>query len=415
MPGQLLAVARNAFTEAIRQPFYIVWLLVVLLGIALNPFLAAYTFEDDNKLAVDMGLSMLLMGGLFLAAFTASGVISREIENRTALTVVSKPVPRPVFVLGKFLGVAAALGLAWWDWSFLHMLAIRQGALSTASTPWNFPVIVFGLVAILGATGVAAGKNFLFNRHFGASFARWLAVLLPIAWLATLPFDPSFGGVSPLRNVPVAMLLAMFFVLQATMLFAAVATACSTRLGQVATLVDLPAGLLSGPEQRLLPRPPRADTVKDGVVVAHGAGWAKVLYYAVPNLGFHWLADALTQGTIVNAGWDYFARVTLYNRRDGRRHPRPGRRALPDAQRRVRRVPPTRPLRRRRDGADGGGGDDLAALGDRLLDGRGVHLLALADEAGAVEDHDHAQHRVQDGRDDRADLAGDAQPRRRSR
>ena len=312
MLGQLLAVTRNAFTEAIRQPFFIVWLMVVCLGIVLNPFLAAYTFEDDNKLATDMGLSMLLMGGLFLAAFTASGVVSREIENRTALTVISKPVPRTVFVLGKFFGVAGALLLAWWDWSFLHLLAIRQGALSTASTPWNFPVVIFTAAALLAAVGVAGAKNYLFGRHFGATFARWLAVLLPAAWLVALPLGPSFHAVSPLRNLDGGMLVAMFFVLQATMLFAAVATACSTRLGQVATLILCLLVFLLGLSSDYLFGRPAADVVRDGQVVTHGATWAKLLYAAVPNLGFHWLADALTQGTIYNAGWDYFARVTLY-------------------------------------------------------------------------------------------------------
>ena len=312
MLGQLLAVTRNAFTEAIRQPFFIVWLLVVSLGIALAPFLAAYTFEDDNKFATDMGLSMLLMGGLFLAAFTASGVVSREIENRTALTVISKPVPRPVFVVGKFLGVAGALLLAWWDWSFLQLLAIRQGALSTASTPWNFPVIVFGSAALLGAVGVAVSKNYLFGRHFGASFSRWMALLLPVAYLAALPLDHAFHAASPLRNLPAGMMVAMFFVLQATMLFAAVATACSTRLGQVATLLICLGVFVIGVCDDYLFGRLAADVTQNGQVVRHGATWAKVLYAAVPNLGFHWLADALTQGTIYGAGWDYFARVTLY-------------------------------------------------------------------------------------------------------
>ena len=313
MLGQLLAVTRNAFTEAIRQPFFIVWLLVVSLGICLNPFLAAYTFEDDNKLAVDMGLSMLLMGGLILAAFTASGVVSREIDNRTALTVISKPVPRPVFVLGKFFGVAGALVLAFWDWSLLHLLSLRQGALSTASTPWNFPVILFGLGAILLAVGVATGKNYLFNKHFGATFARWLAILLAVAWVATLPLGPHFAFQPPLTKFPLGMLLAMFFVFQATMFFAAVALACSTRLGQVPTLIICLGAFLLGLSNDYLFGRLAADTVDaDGRVLERGARWAKIVYDVTPNLGFHWLADALTQGTFYQAGPEYYLRVTLY-------------------------------------------------------------------------------------------------------
>src|SRR5688572_5895198 len=103
MFGQLLAVTRITFVESIRQPFYAIWLSVVGLLIGLAPYLSGYTFDNDNLFALELELSALLTGGLVLAAFTAAGVISREIENRTVLTVISKPLPRPLFILGKYL------------------------------------------------------------------------------------------------------------------------------------------------------------------------------------------------------------------------------------------------------------------------------------------------------------------------
>lgn len=302
MFGQLLAVTRNAFVESIRQPFYIIWTCVIGLGIVLAPYLAAYTFEDDNKLATDMSLSMLLMGGLILAAFTATGVISREIENRTALTVISKPIARPTFILGKFFGVAGALVLGWWNWSLLHLIALRQGAFSTAGTPWDFPVLIFGSLAVLGALGVAVGLNYLFHRHFGAAFAKWLGLLLPIAYAAILPFDHDFSPQSPLTDIDGGVLLASFFVLQAVFLFTAVAVACSTRLGQVATLVMCFVFFLLGITSDYI----------FGKGASEGVLTYEVLYAAVPNLHFLWLTDALTQGTIVAVDSAYLLRVSLY-------------------------------------------------------------------------------------------------------
>lgn len=302
MFGQLLAVTRNAFVESIRQPFFIVWICVIGLGMLINPYLAAYTFEDDNKLATDMGLSMLLLGGLVLAAFTAAGVISREIENRTALTVISKPIARPTFILGKFFGVAGALVLAWWNWSLLHLIALRQGAFSTAGTPWDFPVLILGSLAILGALGVAVGLNYLFHRHFGAAFAKWLGLLLPIAYVIILSFDHGFSPQSPLTDVEPGVLMAMFFVLQAVFLFAAIAVAASTRLGQVSTLVICLVVFLLGLSSDYI----FGKGASEGVLIH------EVLYATVPNLGFHWLADALTQGTIGGIGLAYLTRVSLY-------------------------------------------------------------------------------------------------------
>ena len=312
MFSQLYAVARNAFLESIRQPFYVVWLAVIGFGIALNPYLSAYTFDDDNKLAVDMGLSMLLVGSLLMAAFTASGVVSREIDNRTALTVISKPLPRPVFVIGKYLGVACALVLAWWNWSFLHLLSLRQGAFSTATTPWDLPVVVFGGLAVLAAALGAAGANYYLSRHFGALFARWLAVLLPIAFVVAAPFGHDFAPRNPLEGGGDVGLfvnfLAVAFILQAAMLFAAIAVACSTRLGAVATLsVMLVVFLVGLSSDSTIGRAAQREQGSAAADFAYDAAYA-----AVPNLQFHWLADALTQGSAGGITLQFVLMVTLY-------------------------------------------------------------------------------------------------------
>jgi ABC-type transport system involved in multi-copper enzyme maturation permease subunit len=108
----VLSIARNGFLESIRQPVFVVLLLGGTLAMVLNVNLAAFTLEDDNKLLIDLGLSTLFIAGLLLAAFTATSVLSREIENKTVLTVVSKPVTRAAVIVGKFLGVAVALAVA---------------------------------------------------------------------------------------------------------------------------------------------------------------------------------------------------------------------------------------------------------------------------------------------------------------
>ena len=317
---QLLAVSRNAFVESIRQPFYLACIVVIGMFVVLIPYLSAYTFDDDNKLVTDITLSTLLTGGLVLAAFTASGVVNREIEKKTALTVITKPLPRPIFVLGKFLGVAGAILLAWWIWAFLQLLSLRQGAFSTAGTPWDLPVIIFGSAAILGALGVSLGANFFLNRHFGALFARWLAILLPIATLLVSPLNYRFALQNPLVSWDWPVLLAVFFILQASLLFVAIAVATSTRLGQVSTLavmiVIFLMGLTSdyafgyGAEDRTVQYTTEAG--ETATRVEPGSLWAKTAYAATPNLQFHWLSDALTQGTAGRIGPRFVLLVTGY-------------------------------------------------------------------------------------------------------
>jgi len=71
-----------------------------------------YTMSDDNKLLREIGLSTLFLTSLFIAIFSASGAVAKEMETKTIMTVLSKPVQRPIFIIAKFLGVAAAVILA---------------------------------------------------------------------------------------------------------------------------------------------------------------------------------------------------------------------------------------------------------------------------------------------------------------
>lgn len=82
MPTALFSIARNAFTESIRQPVYVVLLLGVQALLAFNVSIAAFTFWDDDKLLTDLGLSTMFLAGLFLAAFTATGVSPAKFRTR---------------------------------------------------------------------------------------------------------------------------------------------------------------------------------------------------------------------------------------------------------------------------------------------------------------------------------------------
>src|SRR5688572_13340848 len=109
-PSQILTIAKNTFVESVRQPIYFV--LIVLGGImqVLNTWGAAYSMgctdtaevSGYNQVLLDIGLATIFVCGMLLAAFIATAVISREIERKTVLTVVSKPISRTAVVLGKY-------------------------------------------------------------------------------------------------------------------------------------------------------------------------------------------------------------------------------------------------------------------------------------------------------------------------
>ena len=104
-----LSIARQTFTEALRQPVYSVMLCSCVMIIHLQPPMAQYVFRAQEKLVTDAGLSVVLLGSWIAAAFCANRAINLEIESGTALLILSKPVGWFQFLLAKFIGILAAV------------------------------------------------------------------------------------------------------------------------------------------------------------------------------------------------------------------------------------------------------------------------------------------------------------------
>ncbi len=100
---RIIAVA--AMKEAIRQPVFFLLLALSIGLMVLNVFLPNFTLGDDIKMFKDCGLATLLISGLLLAVWTASQSIASEIEGKTAITLLSKPINRRQFIVGKYLGI----------------------------------------------------------------------------------------------------------------------------------------------------------------------------------------------------------------------------------------------------------------------------------------------------------------------
>jgi ABC-type transport system involved in multi-copper enzyme maturation permease subunit len=104
------AVALSAYREGWRQPMF--WLVVVF-GVILTwvaVVLPYFTFGDDYKMMKQIGFDIVMLAAVLFGVLAASISISEEIEGRSAITVMSKPVSRRQFLLGKFLGILMACG-----------------------------------------------------------------------------------------------------------------------------------------------------------------------------------------------------------------------------------------------------------------------------------------------------------------
>jgi ABC-type transport system involved in multi-copper enzyme maturation permease subunit len=99
------AVSLATFKNELGQPLFMVLLLLGTCLIVLFEFLSFNTFGEDIKLLKENGITVIMLLAAFQGVWSASSSISEEIEGRTALTVLSKPIQRRSFVIGKFLGI----------------------------------------------------------------------------------------------------------------------------------------------------------------------------------------------------------------------------------------------------------------------------------------------------------------------
>jgi ABC-type transport system involved in multi-copper enzyme maturation permease subunit len=102
---RVVAVAGTTMREAIYQPLFWIVLALVLLAILAQMYIPLGSFGEDIKGFKENTLTIITLGCLLVAIWTASNTIADEIEGRTALTVLSKPIGRAQFILGKYLGV----------------------------------------------------------------------------------------------------------------------------------------------------------------------------------------------------------------------------------------------------------------------------------------------------------------------
>lgn len=106
-----LAIATNAFREVIRdRVLYLIVLYALVMAAAwrLLPEVAATT---EDKMLLDVGLAAIDVLGSIVAVFVGTGLINKEIDKRTVLVLIPKPISRAEFIIGKQLGLSAVLGV----------------------------------------------------------------------------------------------------------------------------------------------------------------------------------------------------------------------------------------------------------------------------------------------------------------
>lgn len=342
---QFATIAVNAFMELVRQTVFLVLLSVSAAFIVFLANVYYFSLGNDPKFTKDSILAVIFLTGLFGAVISAAASVAHEIRSGTALAVLAKPVGRVVFLLAKFVGVAAALTLLTYV-NLMAALTASKLAFTSYGEP-NLAALAVFYGAMVLAFAIGGFNNFFLGRPFVSDAVFALAVMTTLAFVVIngfmgerFMFAEGFEGRADPRLIPATLLL-----LFALWMLAGLAIACATRLDLIPTLAVCSAlfvlGLMSdylfgrrsepawrtfsvrldeikaspwnAAQKELLTQViQRHDANQSGrlereeepgltaderrALVSAGLGgswWARAAYTVIPNWQLFWMADAL--------------------------------------------------------------------------------------------------------------------------
>jgi ABC-2 type transport system permease protein len=111
MTGRVMGIARNTFKEGVRDRLFGVIGVFAVLVIASSLIVGPLSLGEQVRITQDVGLASISVLCFMIAVLVGTSIVHREIDRRTIYTVISKPVERSEFIVGKFLGLVATVSL----------------------------------------------------------------------------------------------------------------------------------------------------------------------------------------------------------------------------------------------------------------------------------------------------------------
>lgn len=192
-PRRLLVMAGNVYRQVMRDRLLYLVALFTLMLVAATLLLPEVAAGAADKLLLDLGLAAIHLFSALVAVLVGASLINQEMERRTILALLAKPVSPTEFVVGKHLGLAAvltvlvtALGLV-----FLTVMMIQGVTVPLPSLLWA-----------IGFTAVEAVVLAAIALFFGSFTSTILATLLSLATYLMGHLSANLVGLTTLSDNP---------------------------------------------------------------------------------------------------------------------------------------------------------------------------------------------------------------------
>ena len=162
-------IALNTFNESLRKKTFYILLVVALVVIGASRFFSFLAAEDELKMIKDVSFSTIEFFGALIAIFTALAAVSGEIEKRTIYTLLSKPITRNNFIIGKLIGqsLIILLNVLLMSIFFIALLFIKKSPPDVQEFKTIFlllvELILVGSITLAVATFATDAFNLIFS------------------------------------------------------------------------------------------------------------------------------------------------------------------------------------------------------------------------------------------------------------
>lgn len=167
--NKIITIAINTVLELLRKKILNILLIFSVVIIASSVFFTQFAPGEEIKIVKDIALGSIVFFGMLIAIFTSGTLIPEEIERRTISTILSKPVARFQFLLGKFFGAVLTVLLTTFIMSvvFLALIYYKERSIDInllyALGLTFFELLILVSISILVSTFASASFNLAFG------------------------------------------------------------------------------------------------------------------------------------------------------------------------------------------------------------------------------------------------------------
>jgi hypothetical protein len=286
--ARVLTIALNTYREAVRARLLLGVFAVALASCAYSLLIATLSLHNEPRVVADMGAMFLSLYAVLIAVVLGSTSLYRELEHKTIFPILSRPIRRWEYLVGKYFGTVLTVAVfAGVDAAVVLMTL----ALESGQTPWKVGAAAVLMVAILGVTLVRARNTRVFV------LVPWALAFAVVAWILAAPAADerqlvAAASVLAVSEVAIVAAVATLFASFSSPFLTATFTAMIFVIGRSSdTLAHIPVRQF-GP-----------------AVSAGGRALARV----VPNLHVYVPARALLLGGVVGQPvWPYVGTAALH-------------------------------------------------------------------------------------------------------